>query len=62
MTLFMEHGLQKTINLKLILSVFEQLSSLKINFYKSEIFRFGEALTEKNYQNQGKSILIMFAL
>jgi hypothetical protein len=36
--LFMEHDLEKAQNLKLILSAFEQLSRLKINFHKSEIF------------------------
>jgi hypothetical protein len=30
-------------NLKLLLSAFEQLSGLKINFHKSEIFYFGQA-------------------
>ena len=34
--------------MKNILCTFEQLSGLKINFHKSEIFFFGEA---KNYQN-----------
>ena len=34
--------------MKNILCAFEQLSGLKINFYKSEIFCFGEA---KNYEN-----------
>ena len=41
--LFMEHDLEKALNLKLILSAFEQLSGLKINFHKSELFCFGEA-------------------
>jgi hypothetical protein len=41
--LFMEHDLEKTRNLKLILAAFEQLSGLKVNFYKSELFCFGEA-------------------
>jgi hypothetical protein len=39
----MEHDLEKAKNLKLILSAFEQLSGLKINFHKSELFCFGEA-------------------
>jgi hypothetical protein len=46
--LFMEHDLDKAQNLKLILSAFEQLSGLKINFHKSELFCFGEALNEVN--------------
>jgi hypothetical protein len=41
--LFMEHDLEKAQNLKLILAAFEQLSGLKINFHKSELFCFGEA-------------------
>ena len=32
--LFMDHDLDKARNLKLILSAFEQLSGLKINFHK----------------------------
>jgi hypothetical protein len=41
--LFMEYDLEKARNLKLILAAFEQLSSLKINFHKSELFCFNEA-------------------
>jgi hypothetical protein len=41
--LFMKHDLEKARNLKLILAAFEQLSGLKINFHKSELFCFGEA-------------------
>jgi hypothetical protein len=41
--LFMEHDLEKARNLKLILAAFEQLSGLKVNFRKSELFCFGEA-------------------
>jgi hypothetical protein len=44
--LFMEHVLKKTKNMKLILSAFEQLLRLKINFHKSELFYFGEAQGE----------------
>jgi hypothetical protein len=39
----MEHDIEKEIKLKLILSAFEQLLGLKINFHKSELFCFGEA-------------------
>jgi hypothetical protein len=39
----MEHDLAKALNMKLILYIFEQLSGLKINFHKSEIFCFGKA-------------------
>ena len=44
--LFMEHDIEKGRNLKLILSAFERLSGLKINFHKSELFCFGEAQAE----------------
>ena len=40
--LFMEHNLEQAKNLKLLLCAFEQLSGLKINFHKSELFCFGE--------------------
>ena len=43
MTLFPYTTLFRSKNLKLILSAFEQLSGLKINFHKSELFCFGEA-------------------
>ena len=46
--LFLEHNLEQAHNMKLILCAFEQLSGLKINFHKSEIFCFGEA---KEYEN-----------
>jgi hypothetical protein len=34
----MEHDIEKSVNMKLILCIFEQLSGLKINFHKSEFF------------------------
>jgi hypothetical protein len=46
--LFMEHDIEKARNLKLILSAFEQLSGLKINFHKSELFCFGEVQDDAN--------------
>jgi hypothetical protein len=36
--LFLDHDLEQAKNLKLLLCAFEQLSGLKINFHKSEIF------------------------
>jgi hypothetical protein len=51
--LFMEHDLEKAVNIKLILCIFEQLSGLKINFHKSEIICFGKA---KEMENQYKQI------
>ena len=47
--LFMEHDLQKAVNMKLILCIFEQLSGLKINFHKSEIFCFGKAKDDEQH-------------
>jgi retron-type reverse transcriptase len=47
--LFMEHNLEKARNMKLLLRAFEELSGLKINFHKSEVFYFGEA---KDYEWQ----------
>ena len=41
--LFMENDLEEAKNMKLLLCAFEQLSGLKINFHKSEIFCYGEA-------------------
>jgi hypothetical protein len=50
--LYMEHNLDKAINMKFILCIFEQLSGLKINFRKSEIFCFGKAKEEEEeYKN-----------
>jgi hypothetical protein len=40
---FMTHDLEKAMNMKLILCIFEQLSGLKINFHKSDVFCFGRA-------------------
>jgi hypothetical protein len=40
--IFMDHDLDKTQNMKLLLCAFEQVSGLKINFHKSELFCFGE--------------------
>jgi hypothetical protein len=39
----MDHDLHKAQNMKLLLCAFEQVSGLKINFHKSELFCFGEA-------------------
>ena len=36
--IFIDHDLEQAKNLKLFLCAFEQLSGLKINFHKSEIF------------------------
>ena len=41
--LFLDHHIEQAKNMKLLLSVFEQMSGLKINFHKSEIFCYGQA-------------------
>jgi len=41
--IFLDHDLDQAKHLKMILCLFEQLSGLKINFHKSEIFCFGQA-------------------
>ena len=41
--LFMDHDIEKATNMKMLICAFEQLSGLKINFHKSEIFYFGQA-------------------
>jgi hypothetical protein len=44
----MEHDLEKARNPKFILLAFKQLSSLEIDFHKSELFCIGEAQDEIN--------------
>jgi hypothetical protein len=46
--LFMDHDLKKTMNIKLIISVFEQLLGLKNIFHKSELFGFDQAIEMEN--------------
>jgi hypothetical protein len=41
--IFLDHDPKQAHNLKLLLCAFEQLSGLKINFHKSEIFCYGAA-------------------
>jgi hypothetical protein len=43
----MDNNLERAKNMKLLLSAFEQLSELKINFHRSELFCYGAA---KAYQ------------
>jgi hypothetical protein len=50
--IFMSHDFQKAINMKLILTTFEKLSGLKINFHKSELFCFGKAREHEQYYRQ----------
>jgi hypothetical protein len=51
--IFMENNLEKALNMKLILCIFKELSGLKINFHKSEIFCFSQA---KEVENEYKII------
>jgi hypothetical protein len=41
--LFKDHNLEQATNMKMPLAAFEQLSRLKNNYHKSELFYFGEA-------------------
>jgi hypothetical protein len=41
--IFLDHDLEQAKNLKLLLCAFEQLSGLKINFQKSEVFCYSAA-------------------
>jgi hypothetical protein len=50
--IFMDNDLEKAKNLKLLLGAFEQLSGLKINFHKSEIFCFGDAKNSEGVYSQ----------
>ena len=45
--IFMSHDMEKARNMKYLLYVFEQLSGLKINFHKIEIFCIGKAKNPK---------------
>ena len=41
--IFLEHSFEEAKTMKLVLTTFEQLSGLKINYHKSELFCFREA-------------------
>jgi hypothetical protein len=41
--IFMDNDLERAKNMKFLLCAFEQLSGLKINFHKSELFCYGTA-------------------
>ena len=47
--IFLDHDPEQAKNLKLLLCAFEQLSGLKINFHKSEIFCYGTAKEMEQY-------------
>jgi hypothetical protein len=48
----MEHDLERARNMKLLLSAFEQMSGLKINFHKSEVFCFGQTKDHESRYEQ----------
>jgi hypothetical protein len=50
--LFMKHNIEKARNIKLLLSAFEKMSGLKINYHKSEFFCFGQAKDEERQYEQ----------
>ena len=50
--IFMEHDLAKARNMKLVLCLFEQLTGLKINFHKSELFCLGRAKDDQESYRQ----------
>jgi hypothetical protein len=49
---FMEHNIDQARNIKLLLSAFEQMSGLKINFHKNIFFCFGQSKDEKRQYEQ----------
>jgi hypothetical protein len=52
MIIFMDDNIEKAKNLKLLLCAFEELSELKINCHKNEIFCFGGARNSENMYSQ----------
>jgi hypothetical protein len=50
--IFLEQYLEKALNMELVLCIFEELSGLKINFYKSKIYYFGKAKEVENDYKQ----------
>jgi hypothetical protein len=55
--LFMEHDLEKTRNMKLLLSAFQELSGLKINFHKSEVFFASDRLRNLKHNMSNYSVV-----
>jgi hypothetical protein len=50
--LFMDHDIDQARNIKLLLSAFEQMSGLRINYHKSELFCFGQTKNEERQYEQ----------
>jgi hypothetical protein len=48
----MDNDLERAKNMKLLLCAFEQLSGLKINFHKSEMFCYGAARARQTEYKQ----------
>jgi hypothetical protein len=48
----MKHNIDQAWNIKLLLSAFEQMLGLKINFHKSELFYFGQAKEDERQYAQ----------
>ena len=57
MVIFMSRDFQKAINMKLILTTFEKLSGLKINFHKSELFCFEKAGNTSNTTHNSLGVM-----
>ena len=49
---FFDNDLEKAANLKSLFVAFEQVSGLKINYHKSELFCFGKAIEEEHQYQQ----------
>ena len=47
--ILLQHNFEEARNLKLLLCAFEQLSGLKINFHKSELFCYGDAKNRETH-------------
>jgi hypothetical protein len=50
--IYLEHDLEKALDMKLVLCIFEQLSGLKINFHKSEVYCFEKPKEVENDYTQ----------
>ena len=50
--ILMDNDLERAKNMKLLLCAFEQLSGLKINFHKSELFCYEVAKDDQNEYTQ----------
>jgi hypothetical protein len=61
--MFMEHDIAKEVNMKPVIYIFEQLSGIKINFHKSELFGFSKAKDmEQQYIQLWVASLVFYRL